>query len=226
MRLADVERFVGIPYSQDSFDCADLVMLVQRELFGRDIVLPNGRPRGVRGALQLGDLSRQYAVPADEPMDGDLVLMLERGRPAHVGTYFHLAHEGWVLHTCERTTVSVLHRVLDLPAWGAPNLVMLVQRELFGRDIVLPNGRPRGVRGALQLGDLSRQYAVPVDEPRDGDLVLMLEGGRPAHVGTYFYLDHEGWVLHTCERTTVSVLHRVRDLPAWGAPVEGYYRWV
>ncbi len=120
MRLADVERFVGIPYSHDSFDCADLVMLVQRELFGRDIVLPNGRPRGVRGALQLGDLSRQYAVPVDEQMDGDLVLMLERGRPAHVGTYFHLAHEGWVLHTCERTTVSVLHRVRDLPAWGAP----------------------------------------------------------------------------------------------------------
>lgn len=120
MRLADVERFVDIPYSEDSFDCADLVMLVQRELFGRDIVLPNGRPRGVRGALQLGDLSRQYAVPVDEPRDGDLVLMLEGGRPAHVGTYFYLAHEGWVLHTCERTTVSVLHRVRDLPAWGAP----------------------------------------------------------------------------------------------------------
>jgi len=120
VRPHEVERFVGLPYSEAEFDCADLVALVQRELFGRDVRLPTGRPRGVRGALQLGELSRQYAVPVAVPADGDLVLMLERGRPAHVGTYFHLAHEGWVLHACERTTVSVLHRVRDLGAWGAP----------------------------------------------------------------------------------------------------------
>lgn len=120
MRRADVERFVGLPYSAAEFDCADLVVQVQRELFGRDVRLPNGRPRGLRGALQLGELSRQYAVPVSEPQDGDLVLMLERGRPAHVGVYFWIAHEGYVLHACERTTVSVLHRARDLSAWGAP----------------------------------------------------------------------------------------------------------
>ena len=30
MRLADVERYVGMPYDADDFDCADLVCLVQR----------------------------------------------------------------------------------------------------------------------------------------------------------------------------------------------------
>ena len=120
MRLEDVERFVGIPYSEAEFDCADLVMLVQRELFGRDIAMPQARPRGARGQLALGQLSRQYAQRVERPQDGDLVLMLEHGRPAHAGVYFHLAHEGWVLHTNERTTESVLHRARELPAWGAP----------------------------------------------------------------------------------------------------------
>lgn len=123
MRLADVERFCEIPYCEDSMDCADLVVLVQRELFGREVTLPNGRPRGVRGQAALatmGELSREYGVRTDTPQDGDLVLMRDQGRLGHAGVYFHLAHEGWVLHTNERNGCSVLHRVRDLPDWGCP----------------------------------------------------------------------------------------------------------
>lgn len=118
MLLADVERFVGIPYDEDACDCADLVVLVQRELFGREVQLPNGRPRGVRGQAVLGELSKPYGTPTDSPQDGDLVLMRDRGRAGHVGVYFHLAHEGWVLHSNQRNGCSVLHRVRELPDWG------------------------------------------------------------------------------------------------------------
>ena len=43
MRLADVEALVGVPYLQHTCDCADFVVLVQRQLFGRAVQLPNGR---------------------------------------------------------------------------------------------------------------------------------------------------------------------------------------
>lgn len=98
MRLDEVERFVGIPYCADTMDCADLCVLVQRELFGREVALPNGRPRGDRGQVALGELSKPYGVQTDAPADGDLVVMTQAGRPSHVGIYFFLAHEQRVLH--------------------------------------------------------------------------------------------------------------------------------
>lgn len=121
MQLDQVERFTLIPYAADSFDCADLVVLVQRELFGRAVTLPGRRPRGARGAAELRCLARPYARRREgPPLDGDLVLMIDHGQqhPGHAGVYFFLAHEGWVLHTNEQTGCSVLHRVRDLSGFG------------------------------------------------------------------------------------------------------------
>lgn len=120
MLLADVERFTLIPYSEQAFDCADLVLLVQRELFGRAVQLPGRRPRGITGQAAIGELSRSLAIPTAAPQDGDLVLMLEHGhrRPGHAGVYFWLDHEAWVLHANEKTGCSILHRVRDLPDYG------------------------------------------------------------------------------------------------------------
>lgn len=113
------EAYVGMVYDEARFDCADFVVHVQRELFGREVRLPNGRPRGVRGQLALGELSQGYAVPTDAPADGDLVLMNKLGRVGHVGIYFSIAGESWVLHSNETNGMSVLHRARELPLWGA-----------------------------------------------------------------------------------------------------------
>ncbi|MCG8275413.1 peptidoglycan endopeptidase [Stenotrophomonas sp. NLF4-10] len=120
MNLAQVERFVAIPYDEQTFDCADLVVLVQHALFGRSVQMPGRRPRGAEGQAALGELSRAYARRTAAPQDGDLVLMIDHGqkRPGHAGVFFFLAHEGWVLHTNERNCCSVLHRVRDLPDYG------------------------------------------------------------------------------------------------------------
>lgn len=113
------EQYVGIPYDENEFDCADLVVQVQRELFGRDVRLPNGRPRGVRGQLALGDLSKSYGTRTETPVDGDLVLMLHKGAAGHAGVYFRIGGEPWVLHANETNGMAVLHRLRELPLWGA-----------------------------------------------------------------------------------------------------------
>lgn len=123
-RAQDVDRYCGLPYCVRSFDCADLVMLVQRELFGREVLLTGSRrPRPVRTVDQIEELQRRTSALAErveQPQDGDLVLMLDTGqtRPGHAGTYFFIAHEPWVLHTTHAIGSSVLHRLRDLPSFG------------------------------------------------------------------------------------------------------------
>lgn len=113
------ERFIGIPYSEDEMDCAEFVCHVRRELYGHDVRLPNGRPRGEEGQIALGELSKAYAVPTDRPVDGDLVMMKRRAGVGHVGLYFRIAGEGWVLHSNETNGESVLQPIRDLHTWGA-----------------------------------------------------------------------------------------------------------
>lgn len=114
------DQFVGIAYCPDTMDCADFVALVQREMFGRDIRLPNGRPRGDRAAVPFQGRVLEYGRPTDSPKDGDLVVMLQGGRPSHVGVYFFLAHEPHVLHVRAEGAFSELTpvRLLATPVDG------------------------------------------------------------------------------------------------------------
>jgi hypothetical protein len=120
MRARDVEPFTQLPYCEKSFDCADLVVLVQRHLFKREVAMPSIRPRGVAGQAVIGALSQTYVASTGSPADGDLVLMFEHAqkKPGHVGVYFWLAHEAWVLHANEKNGCSVLHRIRELPDYG------------------------------------------------------------------------------------------------------------
>lgn len=122
MRARDLDRFVGLPYCARRMDCADLVLLVQAELFGRQALLP-GRPRPLRTGDQAETLraqTEQLARRVDDPSDGDMVLMIDSGQsmPGHAGTFFFLAHEPWVLHTSAALGGSCLHRIADLPSMG------------------------------------------------------------------------------------------------------------
>lgn len=119
----DIDRYIGIPYCPRHMDCADLTLLVQREIFGRAIRLPGERPRPLDGASQR-DLIAQYsealAHPVVIPQSGDVVLMRDTGvmRAGHIGTYIHINHAPYVLHTSHALGASVLHRVQDLRGWG------------------------------------------------------------------------------------------------------------
>ncbi len=96
--LAQIERYVGLPYSALTMDCADLVLLVERELFGRTVALPGRRPRPLDPVEQgpmLNAYVRELAVRTELPSAGDLVLMLDHGQtvPGHVDPTFNLYDE-------------------------------------------------------------------------------------------------------------------------------------
>jgi len=116
-----VQAFVGIPYEAGRFDCADLVARIQFELFGRDIVLPGHRPAG---ALTQAAAIRRHAdsladrIDRAQAVDGDGVLLQQRGRIVHIGTFFRIAGVAWVLHNSATMGHSVLHRLSELPGYG------------------------------------------------------------------------------------------------------------
>ena len=67
-----VNKYIGMRYNRDTFDCADFAILVQREMFGREISLPAARPRIADGGQRhVRELSLQYAEPTQCPKDGD-----------------------------------------------------------------------------------------------------------------------------------------------------------
>lgn len=118
----DVERYVGLPYDARRFDCADLALLVARELYGRDVHLP-GRPRPLRDDEQAAAISAytaELAVAVQVPVDGDLVLMRDLGdkQPGHLGIFVRLGAALMVLHTSHVLGGSRLHRLRDLPGLG------------------------------------------------------------------------------------------------------------
>ena len=122
--MQQLDRFIGIPYCPRRMDCADLAMLVQRDLFGRQVLLAGKRPRPLDTVAQdmaLNAYTRQLADPVATPQDGDLVLMREPGAAVagHAGTYFFINYAPHVLHTAAwMQGGSTLHRLQDLPALG------------------------------------------------------------------------------------------------------------
>lgn len=76
-----------------------------------------------------------------------------------------------------------------------------------------------------QMGDLVTMYGQRTDNPKEGDVVLMLCRSRPSHVGVYCEIDNEPCVLHAMENAGMVVRHRLRDLPKVFLTVEGFYKW-
>ena len=111
------------------------------------------------------------------------------------------------------------------------DLVIRVQKELFGREVTFPGKRPRPLKPGEQVEVLA-QYkevvAFRVDSPQDGDSVLMYEVGKSVagHVGVYFFISYTPYLLHNAEwMPNGSCLHKIQDLSSIGLTVEGYYRW-
>lgn len=102
-----------------------------------------------------------------------------------------------------------------------------VQREIFGREVTLPSERAAGLRSLSdQIESLKSDFATPVNDPRDGDAVLMLARGRLRHIGVYCEINGTPYVLHAVRNAGQTCLHRLADLGRYGLAVEGFYRWI
>ena len=115
------EAYVGRAYIEGVFDCADLVVLVARERFGREIALPR-HASGVRGRdAQIAALKGELATLADAPAEGDAVLMRSAGRRCavghHIGVWCEAAGEPHVLH-CLAGIGTCLHPIRALGNHG------------------------------------------------------------------------------------------------------------
>ena len=96
------EKYVGRPWTEE-FDCAALVVTVQREQFGRDVEFPGYFDWRRTSPDKVVDLSRDVVYPVEgEPADGDAVLMkitgARRDLGSHIGVVAIVQGSVWVLH--------------------------------------------------------------------------------------------------------------------------------
>ena len=137
------ESYIGRPYVEGRHDCADFVVAVMRERFGRELALP-AHGAGTRAwDRQIAALKGVYAVHVapeargtmgapeargstvapeaggtmGTPREGDGVLMAAAARRHsvghHIGVWCAVAGEPYVLH-CLKGVGSILHPLRDL----------------------------------------------------------------------------------------------------------------
>lgn len=122
--LVRAQAYVGVPYLDGEFDCADLAAKVQWEMFGRLIRLPTHRrrPVGAMGqAREIRAFREDLADRIDAAVTGCGVLMYEpgdRGQIWHIGTAFVDVDVVWVLHNSHKLGSAHLHRLTDLIRFG------------------------------------------------------------------------------------------------------------
>lgn len=112
------EKYIGLPYAHGEADCGRLVCRVQAEVFGQRAPDPAAEDRAASAygrARQVADVVGCFADPVADPREGDIVLMLCRARPSHVGVYAVVGGEPAVLHAMARPGQAVLTRLRDLP---------------------------------------------------------------------------------------------------------------
>ena len=105
--------------------------------------------------------------------------------------------------------------------WG---LVRWVIAQRFGRELPAILVELDDLRAVLLAfrDHPERQRWTAVQEPDEGDCVLLRQSRHPIHVGVWLGVDGGG-VLHAVEGNGV-VFQRVRDLLASSWRIEGFYR--
>lgn len=111
------DSYIGDPYVLGDADCARLIARVRKEIYSlpvpSDVEVDRAASRLGR-VVQMGDLVDMYGERTDQPEEGDVVLMMCRARPSHVGVYCEVDNEPCVLHAMENAGMVVRHRLRDL----------------------------------------------------------------------------------------------------------------
>lgn len=92
------DKYTGLPYELGRFDCMDLIVLVQKEVFGKTIVLPIHSKSGLERAHQISEHKEEFAKRVEVPEEGDTVLLKVKGYVQHAGIVCYVRSEKYVLH--------------------------------------------------------------------------------------------------------------------------------
>ena len=106
--------------------------------------------------------------------------------------------------------------------WG---LFVTVQRQCFGRDLPQNPVDATNLRAVLDAfkGHPERQRWQLVNQPTEGDAVLMGQSRYPVHIGVWLDIDGGG-VLHAVRHAGVA-FQTLAALDAHGWRIEGFYRF-
>lgn len=107
-------------------------------------------------------------------------------------------------------------------------LFVRVSREVFQRsvpDAVEVDRAVSRLGRAAQMSDGVEAWGEWVEDPQEGDAVLMVCAGRPSHIGVFCRVDNEASVLHAMENAGMTVRHSLRSLERYALRLEGFYRW-
>lgn len=109
------ERYLGRPHVKGVYDCAELVMEVQREQFNRNVEVPVERKEYSTFVLSslIDEHKFEMAEIVSDPIEGDVLLMKCMNRLNHIGVYVTIDRTPYVLHNLQRVGVC-LHRIADL----------------------------------------------------------------------------------------------------------------
>jgi cell wall-associated NlpC family hydrolase len=110
-------KYIGKPYELGEADCAALVADVRENEFKSlvpDFVKTYRENTRLKRVEQLESLAKEATERTDNPQEGDVVLMMCRGRPSHVGVYCFVDGENCVLHAMENAKMVVRHKIRDL----------------------------------------------------------------------------------------------------------------
>lgn len=115
------DKYVGLPYVPNEFDCAHLVVKVQNEQFNQNISMPIEREGHVfLLSKQIDEHLHEYyeEKPKEQAQEGDMVLMRCRGRLNHIGIYVVVNGVPYVLHNIKNLGSVALHRIRELDKYG------------------------------------------------------------------------------------------------------------
>ncbi len=115
------EKFIGREYVRGEYDCASLVVDVQKEIFSRDVPDTGERP-ALRSAemaklAEALDTLGNTVERVETPEEGCAVQIKVSMHLVHVGVYFEQGGEGYVLHNIRKHGV-ISTRMKDLWKFG------------------------------------------------------------------------------------------------------------
>ena len=84
------EKYIGLPYIKEEYDCAEFARCVLRDELNLNIPIPSERSWRGKDAQTILDFGNNFVCRTDEPKEFDAVVMRIKGSRLVIGSHFGL----------------------------------------------------------------------------------------------------------------------------------------